>query len=79
MLRHGGMDRLFSRGAGPVDVGHVSGTFRFGHVRQLDEVASRFLVGPDTLRRHRRHRPLHLRVRQAGHGLRVHLGQPASA
>ncbi len=44
LLRHGGMDRLFDRVyAPPSTLGSFLRCFQFGHVRQLDAVASRFL------------------------------------
>ena len=44
MLRHGGMGRLFSRIYAPSTLGSFLRSFRFGHVRQLDAVAARFLA-----------------------------------
>ena len=43
LLRHGGMSRLFSRIYAPSTLGSFLRMFRFGHVRQLDAVAARFL------------------------------------
>jgi hypothetical protein len=43
VLRHGGMGRLFSRIYAPSTLGSFLRSFRFGHVRQLDAVAGRFL------------------------------------
>ena len=43
LLRHGGMGRLFARIYAPSTLGSFLRTFRFGHVRQLDAVAARFL------------------------------------
>ena len=45
LLRHGGMSRLFSRIYAPSTLGSFLRAFTFGHVRQLDAVASRFLTG----------------------------------
>src|SRR5215207_2926393 len=45
LLRHGGMGRLFARTYGPSTLGSFLRSFRFGHVRQLDAVAARFLAG----------------------------------
>lgn len=45
MLRHGGMKRLFSKIYAPSTLGSFLRKFTFGHVRQLDAVASRFLTG----------------------------------
>ncbi|MGA8046778.1 MAG: IS1380 family transposase [Dermatophilaceae bacterium] len=45
LVRHGGMGRLFDRCYAPSTLGSFLRTFTFGHVRQLDAVASRFLVG----------------------------------
>ena len=45
LLRHGGMDRLFNGVRAPSTLGTFLRAFTFGHVRQLDAVASRFLVG----------------------------------
>lgn len=44
LLRHGGMGRLFDRAYAPSTLGSFLREFRFGHVRQLDAVASRFLI-----------------------------------
>lgn len=44
LLRHGGMNRLFNRIYAPSTLGSFLRAFTFGHVRQLDAVASRFLV-----------------------------------
>ncbi|UWF78021.1 MULTISPECIES: IS1380 family transposase [Microbacterium] len=45
LLRHGGMGRLFDRTYAPSTLGSFLREFRFGHVRQLDAVASRVLTG----------------------------------
>lgn len=45
LLRHGGMGRLFDRTYAPSTLGSFLREFRFGHVRQLDAVASRVLQG----------------------------------
>ena len=44
LLRHGAMGRLFDRTYAPSTLGSFLREFRFGHVRQLDAVASRFLA-----------------------------------
>jgi len=44
LLRHGGMGRVFARAYAPSTLGSFLRTFTFGHVRQLDAVASRFLT-----------------------------------
>lgn len=44
LLRHGGMNRVFARAYAPSTLGSFLRTFTFGHVRQLDAVASRFLA-----------------------------------
>lgn len=44
LLRHGGMGKLFSRGYAPSTLGSFLLSFTFGHVRQVDAVASRFLL-----------------------------------
>jgi hypothetical protein len=44
VLRHGGMNRVFSRAYAPSTLGSFLRAFTFGHVRQLDAVASRFLA-----------------------------------
>ncbi len=44
VLRHGGMGRLFTRIYAPSTLGSFLRAFTFGHVRQLDAVASRFLL-----------------------------------
>lgn len=43
VLRHGGMAKLFARIYAPSTLGSFLRAFRFGHVRQLDAVAARFL------------------------------------
>jgi hypothetical protein len=45
LLRHGGMGRVFERGYAPSTLGSFLRAFTFGHVRQLDAVASRVLTG----------------------------------
>jgi hypothetical protein len=45
ILRHGGMRRVFDACYAPSTLGSFLRAFRFGHVRQLDAVASRTLVG----------------------------------
>jgi hypothetical protein len=45
LLRHGGMPRLFTGVRAPSTLGTFLRGFRFGHVRQLDAVAARCLVG----------------------------------
>jgi Transposase DDE domain group 1 len=45
LLRHGGMGRLFERSYASSTLGSFLRAFAFGHVRQLDAVASRFLAG----------------------------------
>ena len=45
VLRHGGMPRLFTGVRAPSTLGTFLRAFRFGHVRQLDAVAARFLAG----------------------------------
>jgi hypothetical protein len=45
LLRHGGMGRVFVRAYAPSTLGSFLRSFTFGHVRQLDAVASRFLTG----------------------------------
>jgi hypothetical protein len=44
LLRHGGMGRVFNRAYAPSTLGSFLREFTFGHVRQLDAVASRFLT-----------------------------------
>jgi len=48
LLRHGAMDRLFTGARAPSTLGTFLRTFTFGHVRQLDAVASRLLIGLST-------------------------------
>jgi hypothetical protein len=43
LLRHGGMGRVFANAYAPSTLGSFLRAFTFGHVRQLDAVASRFL------------------------------------
>ena len=45
LLRHGGMSRVFANAYAPSTLGSFLRSFTFGHVRQLDAVASRFLTG----------------------------------
>jgi len=45
LLRHGGMGRVFDAAYAPSTLGSFLRAFAFGHVRQLDAVASRFLSG----------------------------------
>ncbi len=44
LLRHGGMGRVFANAYAPSTLGSFLRAFTFGHVRQLDAVASRFLT-----------------------------------
>ena len=44
LLRHGGMARLFTGAYAPSTLGSFLRSFTFGHIRQLDAVASRFLL-----------------------------------
>src|SRR6187431_2155618 len=44
LLRHGGMSRLFAKAYAPSTLGSFLRAFTFGHIRQLDAVASRFLL-----------------------------------
>src|SRR6187431_2965666 len=44
LLRHGGMGRVFDRAYAPSTLGSFLRSFSFGHVRQLDAVAARFLT-----------------------------------
>src|SRR5665811_625526 len=44
LLRHGGMGRVLTAGRAPSTLGTFLRAFTFGHVRQLDAVASRVLV-----------------------------------
>ncbi|MFC9841695.1 IS1380 family transposase [Rhodococcus sp. NPDC127530] len=45
LLRHGAMSTIFDRPYAPSTLGSFLREFTFGHVRQLDAVASRFLRG----------------------------------
>ena len=45
LLRHGGMGRVFVHAYAPSTLGSFLRSFTFGHVRQLDAVASRLLAG----------------------------------
>ena len=45
ILRHGGMRRVFDACYAPSTLGSFLRKFSFGHVRQLDAVASRTLIG----------------------------------
>jgi hypothetical protein len=44
LLRHGAMGRLFTGARAPSTLGTFLRSFTFGHVRQLDAVASRLLI-----------------------------------
>jgi len=44
LLRHGGMGKVFDQPYAPSTLGSFLRAFTFGHVRQLDAVASRFLL-----------------------------------
>ena len=44
LLRHAGMGRLFTGVRAPSTLGTFLRSFTFGHVRQLDAVASRLLI-----------------------------------
>jgi DDE family transposase len=44
LLRHGGMGKVFPGAYAPSTLGSFLRSFRFGHVRQVDAVASRFLL-----------------------------------
>ena len=44
LLRHGGMARIFTGVYAPSTLGSFLRAFTFGHIRQLDAVASRFLL-----------------------------------
>src|SRR5215213_9727476 len=44
LLRHGGMGKVFTAAYAPSTLGSFLRAFTFGHVRQVDAVASRFLV-----------------------------------
>jgi hypothetical protein len=45
LLRHGALPTVFDRPYAPSTLGSFLRTFTFGHVRQLDAVATRFLCG----------------------------------
>src|SRR3954470_15708983 len=44
LLRHGGMGKVFTGAYAPSTLGSFLRSFAFGHVRQLDAVASRLLI-----------------------------------
>src|SRR3954469_13336469 len=44
LLRHGGRGAVFAAGYAPSTLGSFLRSFTFGHVRQADAVASRFLL-----------------------------------
>lgn len=48
LLRHGGMHKLFTSRYAPSTLGSFLRSFSFGHVRQLDAVASRMLTSLST-------------------------------
>lgn len=45
LMRHGGMGQVFDRCCAPSTLGSLLRAFTFGHVRQLDAIAPRFLAG----------------------------------
>jgi hypothetical protein len=45
VLRHGGMNKLFAGVRASTTLGTFLRSLKFGHVRQLDAVAARYLVG----------------------------------
>ena len=47
LLRHGGMGKVFTGAYAPSMLGSFLRAFTFGHIRQLDAVAGRFLAGLD--------------------------------
>ena len=47
VLRHGAMGRIFNKAYAPSTLGSFLREFTFGHVRQLDAIASRFLLNLD--------------------------------
>jgi hypothetical protein len=49
LLRHGGMSRVFAHAYAPSTLGSFLRAFTFGHIRQLDAVASRFLLALTSL------------------------------
>lgn len=51
LLRHGGMGRIFARAYAPSTLGSFLRAFTFGHVRQLDAIASRVLIALASLTR----------------------------
>jgi hypothetical protein len=65
LLRHGGMHRVFKDAYAPSTLGSFLRTFTFGHVRQLDAVAARFLT------RLTGHAPLIMRDADAGERVMV--------
>ena len=78
------MGKVFDGVRAPSTFGTFLRTFTFGHVRQLDAVASRILAGlaavgaaaagrdrGDGLRRYRRHHPRGPRVQEAGRRVRL--------
>ncbi len=57
VLRHGGMKKIFTGCYAPSTLGSFLRSFTFGHVRQLDAVASRFLASLARRRPCSGHRP----------------------
>ncbi len=51
LLRQGGMGRIFANAYAPSTLGSFLRSFTFGHVRQLDAIASRFLIALASLTR----------------------------
>ena len=58
ILRHGAMVKTFDYCYAPSTLGSFPRQFTFGHVRQLDAVASRFLAAPTAQTPQRRPSPL---------------------
>ena len=89
LLRHGGMGRVFTRAYAPSTLGSFLRSFTFGHLRQLDAIASGVperAGGPlpaggrdrePRAGRRRRHHHRGARLRQAGLGLRLLRGPRA--
>ena len=79
LLRHGGMGRVFARAYAPSTLGSFLRAFTFGHVRQLDAVASRFLIAVAGLTRLAGRRGRSCRGHRRGPGTRCSMSTTRSS
>ena len=79
LLRHGGMGRVFARAYAPSTLGSFLRAFTFGHVRQLDAIASRFLIALAGLTRLLTHLPPAIPLRTLWPGMRCSMSMTPSS